>query len=95
MPRAARPRLETGESNLVGPRVRERRVELGLTHDSVCGRLAYLTNGRWIPNRQDIYKIEAQVRTCTDIEMVAIAGALETSAAWLLIGNDAVSDPLR
>lgn len=95
MPRAARPRLETGESNLVGPRVRERRVELGLTHDAVCGRLAYFTNGRWIPNRQDIYKIEAQVRTCTDIEIVAIAEALGASAAWLLIGNDGPNDPVR
>ncbi len=75
--------------------MRARRVELGLTHDAVCGRLAYLTNGRWIPNRQDIYKIEAQVRTCTDIEIVAIAGALETSAAWLLIGDDGLSDPIR
>ena len=91
MPRAARPRLETGESNLVGPRVRACRVELGLTHDAVCGRLAYITNGRWIPNRQDIYKIEAQVRTCTDIEIVAIAEALGASAAWLLVGGEGKS----
>ncbi len=95
MPRAARPRLKTGESNIVGPRVRASRVALGLTHDAVCGRLAHLTEGRWIPNRQDIYKIEAQVRTCTDIEIVAIAEALGASAAWLLIGNDGPSDTVR
>lgn len=87
MPRAARPKAEDGENNLIGPRVRMQRVALKLTHDAVCGRLAHITQGRWNPQRQDIYKIEAQVRSCTDIEIVALGEALEISPAWLLLGE--------
>ena len=87
MPRAARPKSASGKCNLIGPRVRIRRLNLALTHDAVCGRIALITDGRWIPQRQDIYKIEARVRTCTDIEMVALSQALEIDTAWLLTSD--------
>lgn len=87
MPRGApRLRTTTGALNQVGQRVRERRRYLKLTHDAVNGRLADLTAGRWNPAPQEILHIERASRMVTDLELVALAEALECNPCWLLTG---------
>jgi hypothetical protein len=78
MPHGA-PRLRTSDNkqNIAGPHVRERRRHLQLTQDALCGRLALATNGEWNPTPGDIYRIEAQRRIVADLELVALAEALE------------------
>ena len=50
MPRGS-PRLRTQDDKLnrIGPRVQQRRQELGLTQDQLCARLAILTEAAWSP----------------------------------------------
>ena len=84
MPRAARLKTEDGKMNLIGPRVRQRRVELELSRDTVCARIQISTGNRWEIDHRDLWKIEAQRRACTDVEMVEIAKALEVEAGWLM-----------
>lgn len=84
MPRSARLKTEDGKMNLIGPLARARRVELGLTHDAVCARIQISTKNRWEIDHRDLWKIEAQRRACTDVEIVEIAKALEVEAGWLL-----------
>lgn len=84
MPRAPRMKTEDGAANLVGPQVKARRLELGLSHDDVCARIAQATSGRWIPLRQDIYKIEARMRGVSDLEVITFAQVLDCVPNWLL-----------
>ena len=77
MPRGA-PRLRTpeGKLNLVAARVRQRRMELKLTQDALCARLATVTDGAWIADRRDIFRIEDGRRSVHDLEIIALAEAL-------------------
>ena len=84
MPRTARLKTLDGKMNLVGPCARQRRVELGLTHDAVCARIQINTTSRWEIDHRDLWKIEAQRRACTDLEIVELAKALETSIEALI-----------
>ncbi len=86
MPHGA-PRLRTPDNkqNIAGPYVRERRQHLRLTQDALCGRLALATNGEWNPAPGDIYRIEAQRRIVGDLELVALAEALECDL-YALVG---------
>ena len=70
--------------NVIGPRVKQRREEIGITLDMACARIAGATDGRWIPEARDLHKIEVQVRIVSDIELLALAEALECSPLWLL-----------
>ena len=87
MPRGF-PRLRTpeGKLNQVGERVRLRRVELKITQDVLCARLADVTGGAWNATRQDMFKLENGRRSVHDLEVVALAQALEVTACWLLTG---------
>ena len=87
MPRGS-PRLRTDDDkmNQIGARVKERRRALGLTQDALCGRLALATNGRWNPDRRDVVRIEIGTRIVSDVEMLALAEALDCDACWLLVG---------
>lgn len=94
MPRG-NPRLRTSDKkqNMVGLRVRERRILLKLTQDALCARLAKITNGEWNPDRREMFRIEEGLRTVIDIEIFALAEALEISPCCMLIGdikNDSV-----
>ena len=80
--------------NLVGARLRERRLAGRLTQDQLCGALARLTEGAWIPTRHDVYRIEAGTRTVSDAEVVALAAALDCGLVWLVCGAEA-EPPLR
>lgn len=85
MPRGA-PRLRTADDrmNIVGARVRERRKGLQWNQDTLCARIALATGGAWNPEWRDIVRIEGGTRKVSDLELLALAKALECSAAWLL-----------
>jgi transcriptional regulator with XRE-family HTH domain len=74
--------------NRVGIRVKERRKELRWNQDTLCARLAVATGGVWNPEWRDIVRIETGTRKVSDLELLALANALECAAVWLL-GEDA------
>ncbi len=79
-------RAENGEMNQVADRVRQRRRALKMTQERLCGRLADVTDGAWIADRQEVFRIEAGGRIVSDVELLALAKALECSPCWLLTG---------
>jgi hypothetical protein len=88
MPRGGlRLRDSNGKMNGVGLRIKSRRHTLALEQDELCARLARVTNGGWNPGWQDMSRIENGFRTVTDLEVIALAKALECSPCWLLIGD--------
>jgi len=70
--------------NAVGSRVRERRRQLGLEQDELCARVADATGGSWNPAWQDVSRIENGASTVTDLEVIALAAALDCTALSLL-----------
>lgn len=88
MPRGGvRLRTDNGKMNQTGERVQARRTSLGETQDGLCARIANVTHGKWNPAWQDISRIEHGTRIVTDLELLALAHALECSPCWLLIGD--------
>jgi transcriptional regulator with XRE-family HTH domain len=88
MPRGgSRLRTSNNRTNIVGIRVRERRAFLKITQDALCGRIADVTQTHWVPDRLDVLRIESGRRQVTDLEIIALAQALECSPCWLLIGE--------
>lgn len=87
MPRGDRLKAAGGKLNVVGERVRERRRALQLTQDELQGRLGYATSGAWAVSGQEVLNIERGLRTVLDVELLALAKALECSAMWLLMGD--------
>jgi len=83
----ARLRAENGQRNQVAGRVKERRRALKLTQEGLCARLAYVTSGAWVADRQEVVRIEAGGRIVSDVELVALARALDCGACWLLLGE--------
>ena len=73
--------------NQIADRLRQRRRALKMTQDRLCGRLSDVTDGRWIADRQEIFRIEAGGRIVSDVELVALAHALECTPCWLLLGD--------
>lgn len=90
MPRGS-PRLRTHDNkvNQVGARVQQRRQQLRLTQDQLCARLAIHTEAVWSPAWQDVSRVENGARIVSDLELIALAQALECRACWLLIGDEA------
>lgn len=85
MPRGGlRLRDQNGHLNLVGDHVRAKREELGLTRDMLAGRLAHETGGVWNPSVDELYNLEARIRTVTDLEIVVLAKVLGSSVLWLM-----------
>ncbi len=90
MPRGfPRLRAANGGINRIGRRVAERRAALLLGQDELCARLAETTNGAWVADRRDIYRIENSRRTVTDLELLALSMALDCDVIWLLFGDPA------
>jgi len=77
--------------NGVGERVQQRRHELQLQQDELCARLAASTSGEWNPGWQDISRIENGARIVSDLEVLALAVALECSPCWLLLPSKSSS----
>ncbi|BDI31507.1 hypothetical protein CCAX7_35580 [Capsulimonas corticalis] len=90
MPRGG-PRLRTqdGKLNQVGLRIHERRTVLAMTQDEFCARIASATEAQWVPAWQDISRIENGSRLVSDLEILALAKALECRPGWLLTGDAA------
>lgn len=80
----ARLTTEDGKKNGVGHLVKERRKALNLTQDALCARLATLTGGKWNPNEDEIYKLEAGKRICGDLEVKMLCKALDCDLLWLM-----------
>jgi transcriptional regulator with XRE-family HTH domain len=85
----ARLRADSGDLNQVAARVKERRKALKMTQDDLCARLSFVTEGRWIADRQEVVRIEAGGRIVSDVELIALAKALQCDACWLLLGETA------
>ena len=94
MPRGF-PRLRTAEDkkNQVGDRVKQRCTDLKLTQDALCGRLADETGGAWVADRRDIYRIQNGNRIVSDLEVFALALALECEVCWLMQCD--VTEPVK
>lgn len=84
----ARLRTPEGRVNQCGLRVRERRRELRLKQDALCARIATATEGEWNPDRLEVLRIEQGTRTVTDVELLALARALNCHFCWLLSGEN-------
>ena len=88
MPRGClRLRTKENKINQIGQRVRDCRNRLQLTQDALCARIAQATDGQWIPDRREIYRIEDGRRIVSDLEILALAQILECCPCWLLIGQ--------
>lgn len=96
MPRGA-PRLRTPDNkiNQLGGRVREQRAASKLTQDGLCARLAFVTGGAWNADEQEIFRIEKGVRIVSDLELLALARALDCDPCWLLLGTGEPAGPSR
>jgi transcriptional regulator with XRE-family HTH domain len=87
MPRGEiRVRTAEGHLNQIADRMRSRRRVLKVTQEQLCGRVAGASEGRWVPARMDIVRIENGGRLVSDLEILILAQALDCSPAWLLTG---------
>ena len=88
MPRGdVRLRAANGHLNQVATRIKERRRTLTMTQEELCARLAFVTEGQWNADRQEIVRIESGGRIVSDVELIALAGALSCRACWLLLAE--------
>lgn len=87
MAREGRARTKDGRLNDIGGRVRERLIELRIKHVDLCGRIAYNSESRWVPDRQATTMIVRGTRSVTTVELDLLAEALECEVCWLLTGK--------
>lgn len=87
--RQKRLRLPDKTANGIGFRVRECREAGNWKQDALCGKIAEITKGSWVPDRFEISGIERRLRMVTDLEVHALAAALSVSPCWLLAGDTA------
>lgn len=72
---------ELGTRNLVGERVSQKRKEIGMKQKDLLTQLQI----RGIElNPSGLSKLEGQVRSVNDYEIIALAEVLNVSVAWLL-----------
>lgn len=76
---------KTTLSQEIGSRIRQRRLEAGLTQKALRERMqlesVYVT-------RSQFSRIESGERLPVASEVIAIAGALKISCGWLLLGHE-------
>ncbi len=70
-----------GTRNVVGARVEARRKELGIKQKDL---LALLKEQNIEINASGLSKLEGQIRSVPDYELVALSKALDVSVNWLL-----------
>lgn len=88
MPRGdVRLRATNGHLNQVADRVKDRRRTLDMTQEGLCARIAFVTEGKWNADRQEIVRIEAGGRIVSDVELIALANALNCRPCWLLLAE--------
>ena len=87
MPRGVRLKVQ-GKRNQIGPRVKQLREERDLTQDMLSARLAHQTrdwaDAPWVPTKLEIHRIEVGVRAVLDLELIALARALDVKPSDLL-----------
>jgi transcriptional regulator with XRE-family HTH domain len=72
-------------ANIVGPQIRKRRYELGLTQEQLAAKCQL---GGLDISRGTISQIEAQLRCVKDDELLRLAAILEVSTDSLFPAND-------
>lgn len=73
--------MELGTKNIVGERVEKRRKEIGMKQKDLLVQLQI----RGVElNASGLSKLEGQVRSVFDYELIAIADVLDVSVMWLL-----------
>ena len=72
---------ELGNRNIVGARVEQRRKEIGMKQKELLIQLQ--VNGIDL-NASGLSKLEGQIRSVLDYELVALAKVLNVSIEWLL-----------
>lgn len=77
-------KLELGDRNLIGKRVTEARMTLGMKQVELLAKLQLAGVDMSIPA---LSLLEGQKRPVSDIELNALANILEVSVDWLL-GRD-------
>lgn len=85
--RESRFRDSSGKLNILGERLRQRRQAMKLTQDAVGARITVKTEGAWNAGRREILRIENGTRSVSDLEILALADALECDPCWLLRGD--------
>ena len=74
-------KLELGTKNSIGARVEKKRKEIGMKQKDLLVQLQ--RRGVEI-NSSGLSKLEGQVRSVFDYELVALADVLDVSVMWLL-----------
>ncbi len=70
-----------GNRNIVGARIEQRRKEIGMKQKELLEKLQQ--NGVDL-NASGLSKMEGQIRSVLDYELVALAKVLDVSVLWLL-----------
>ena len=83
-------KLELGDRNLIGKRVTEARMALGMKQVELLAKLQLAGVDMSIPA---LSLLEGQKRPVSDIELNALADILEVSVDWLL-GRDNIEREL-
>ncbi len=78
-------KLELGDRNLIGKRVTEARMALGMKQVELLAKLQLAGVDMSIPA---LSLLEGQKRPVSDIELNALADILEVSVDWLLGRNN-------
>lgn len=74
-----------GNKNLIGARVEQERKRLGIKQKELLAQLQV----RGVDlNASGLSKLEGQLRSVTDIELLALADILGVSLRWLLTGEE-------
>ena len=79
-----KPRTETGEKNLVGPRLKALRKRDGLSQRDLAQRLQLMGMDM---DKNVITRIETNKRYVTDLELRAIAALFQVSYEYLIDGT--------
>jgi transcriptional regulator with XRE-family HTH domain len=73
--------IDSKNKNIIGPRVKEARVNNDLTQEQLTAKLETLAV---YIDRASISKIEQQKRIVTDYELMALSQLLKVSVCWLM-----------
>lgn len=82
-------KLALGDRNLIGARVTQARKSLGMKQVELLAKLQLAGIEMSIPA---LSLLEGQKRPVTDIELKALADALQVSAAWLIYGEESQAE---
>ena len=82
-------KLALGDRNLIGARVTQARKSLGMKQVELLAKLQLAGIEMSVPA---LSLLEGQKRPVTDIELKALADALQVSAAWLIYGEESKAE---